>query len=79
MSIGFGKKVFVKLHKDLREKIAEVVHFAEIPALAFVSARRNLCAKCTKGKSGHLTASPRSANLQPTHAPAIPKALCTIH
>jgi hypothetical protein len=51
MSIGFGKKVFVKLHKDLREKIAEVVHFAEIPALAFVSARRNLCVKCTKGKA----------------------------
>jgi hypothetical protein len=42
MSIGFGKKVFVKLHKDLREKIAEVVHFAEIPALAIVSARRKI-------------------------------------
>jgi hypothetical protein len=51
MSIGFGKKVFVKLHKDLREKIAEVVHFAETPGATIVGARRNLCAKCTKGKA----------------------------
>jgi hypothetical protein len=52
MSIGFGKKVFVKLHKDLREKIAEVVYFAEIPgATIVVGARRNLCVKCTKGKA----------------------------
>jgi len=51
MSIDFGKKVFVKLHKDLREKIAEIGYFAEKPGATIVGARRNLCAKCTKGKA----------------------------
>jgi hypothetical protein len=73
MSIGFGKKVFVKLHKDLREKIAEVVHFAEKPGATIVGARRNLCAQCTKGKEGfHPLASPAFASKKPTHTPSTP-------
>lgn len=32
MSIGFGKKYFVKINKDQGEKIVGFVHFAEIPA-----------------------------------------------
>jgi hypothetical protein len=69
----FGQNVNRQNAQSLRKKIAEIGYFAEKPGATVVGARRNLCAKCTKGKEGfHPLTSPAFASKKPTHTPSAP-------